>query len=167
MSAMKPGVLLSVLTAVTLVFAHDGLPGQIHRSPMRAWASCGSGFGMLLGAGEISAGFQSGHHLFTARAAATGFGGFDIGTVVMGDCGVLYGVSTVDRYTNASASVGLSYVSGQLSDREVRTVGIPLEANFTVVPCAYVGIGAGAFANLNSTQPFYGGVIFLRLGKLR
>ncbi|HTW90637.1 MAG TPA: hypothetical protein VMH22_02910 [bacterium] len=164
---MKTGVLLSVLAAVTVVCAHDGLPGPTHGNPTRAWASYGEGLGLLLAAGEVSASFQTGHRLFTARCAATGFGAVDMGWVVMSDYGFLYGVSTADRYTNASASVGLSYVSGQLGDRRVRTVGIPLEANFTVIPCAYFGLGAGVFGNLNFTLPFCGGVVFLRLGKLR
>ncbi len=164
MSAMRTGIPLTVLAAVTVVFAHEEPPGPTHRNPVRVWATYGSGFGMLLGAGEISAAFQTGHRLFTARLAGTGFPFLG---VAMGDCGFLYGLSTTDRYTNASASVGLSYVSGQLSDRRVRTVGIPLEASFAVLPCAYVGIGAGVFGNLNLTLPFCGGVVFLRWGKLR
>lgn len=167
MSAMRTGVLLAALAAVTVVLAHERLPASTHRNPIRAWAAYGPGLGLLLAAGEVSAGFQTGHHLLTARVAATAFGGFDMGVMLMGDCGLLYGRSTSDRYTNASASVGLSYVSGQLIDRRVRTIGIPLEANVTLLPCAYVGIGVGLFGNINSTLPFCGGVIFLRLGKLR
>jgi hypothetical protein len=164
---MRTGVLVAALAVVTVVFAYEGPPAPTYRNPIRSWAAYGPGLGMLLVAGEISAGFQTGHHLLTARCAATGFGGFDMGVVLMSDYGLLYGRSTADRYTNASASVGLSYVSGQLSDRRVRTIGIPLEASVTLLPCAYVGIGVGLFGNVNPALPFCGGVIFLRLGKLR
>jgi len=115
-------------------------------------------------AGALGVSFQTGHDLFTARAAGTGVPFVNVG---LGDIGLLYGRSSADGCTNASVSAGLSYTSGRVYGRDVRTIGVPVEASVTLLPCAYVGIGVGVFGNLNLTLPFCGGTIFLRVGKLR
>lgn len=134
------------------------------RHPVRVWATYGVGAGSMAYAGTLGVSFQTGHDLFTARVAGTGVPFFGVG---MGDIGLLYGRSSADRYTNASISAGLSCASGRVHGRDIRTIGVPVEASVTLLPCAYVGIGVGVFGNLNLTLPFCGGVIFLRLGKLR
>jgi len=134
------------------------------RHPVRVWATYGVGAGSMAYAGALGVSFQTGHDLFTARAAGTGVPFVNVG---LGDIGLLYGRSSADGCTNASVSAGLSYTSGRVYGRDVRTIGVPVEASVTLLPCAYVGIGVGVFGNLNLTLPFCGGTIFLRVGKLR
>jgi hypothetical protein len=138
--------------------------GTHPRHPIRVSATYGVGAGSIGYAGAVGLSFQTGHDLFAVHAAGTGVPFVNVG---MGDIGLLYGRSTADRYTNASVAAGLGYTSGRVYGRNVRTIGIPVEASFTLLPCAYVGLGIGVFGNLNLTLPFAGGVLFLKVGKLR
>jgi hypothetical protein len=76
-------------------------------------------------------------------------------------------MNVITTRTCLPAAAGLGYTSGRVYGRDVRTVGIPVEANVTLLPCAWVGLGIGVFGNLNLALPYCGGVLFLKAGKLR
>jgi hypothetical protein len=153
------GAAVLVLCIPCLSFAEAAPP-----HPIRVSAAYGVGAGSIGYAGSLSLSFQTGHDLFTVHAAGTGVPFVNVG---LGDIGLLYGRSTTGRYTNASVAAGLGYTTGRVYGRDVRAIGIPVEANVTLLPCAWVGLGIGAFGNLNLTLPYCGGVLFVKVGKLR
>jgi hypothetical protein len=87
----------------------------------------------------------------------------------LGEVGFLYGRSTFVRTIPLGISAGVSGVGFSTcpdDDDSCFTVGIPLVAEASW-DSRVVGIGAQAFGNLNSKAPYAGGVVFLKLGRLR
>jgi hypothetical protein len=135
----------------------------------RFWVSGGVGFGAL--EEEVGAGFtfdgvlQRGSRLFALHATAV-LAGYELSHVA-GELGLLYGrASTGTGSFQWSAAAGASFVQVDMSGRRLRnTVGLPVAVHGSL-DSRVIGIGAGAFANVNAAEPFGGLVVTLRVGRL-
>ena len=98
------------------------------------------------------------------------------------DVGALYGRFAKASYGFASVSGGVSYVggvrrgrllssSGWFSEKYEKltfnTVGIPIEGQLFWTPTSFFGIGICGFANMNPEKSFFGGLLCIKIGKLR
>lgn len=97
-----------------------------------------------------------------------------------GELGLLYNVNTrgghgaLSGMLAASAGVSMARISyrksqnppGSLEQIHRTTVGLPLELSAFWDPVTFLGIGLTAFADVNSTRSFAGGLLSLQLGRL-
>jgi hypothetical protein len=173
---------LLLLPLVGLVFVAGAVHAQTAaRSPEhRFWGAGGAGVGVLPGAdrydateglaGSLNAAYQFNRHLFSVRATNVG----ELFGDNFSDYGLLYGRVLAQTPLFVSVGTGLAYVDGRrseglFSDPEPvdATVGVPLEAQVSLRPLRFVGIGLYTFANVNGEESFFGATVSIQIGLLR
>jgi len=115
--------------------------------------------------------YQTGPHYFALRAAGAADPSGE-NADEFGEIGVLYGRAAKRSWGHASLAAGLAITGVSSCDDELTggtctTLGVPVTAEATARVASFFGLGAQAFANLNSKSAYGGVVVFLQLGSLR
>jgi len=93
------------------------------------------------------------------------------------EIGALYGLSQRNKMIVFALGAGVAYIKGTLRGKQIgdnkfegidiSALGIPIEGNFRIEFCKYIGVGGTLYGNINSKQIFGGWAIEFYLGKLR
>jgi hypothetical protein len=110
--------------------------------------------------------FQKRAHYFAARGLLF-IDPYESGGTI-GELGVLYGRAAKRPWGHAALSAGLAFTGvdpcPDTGSGSCTGIGIPVVAEAALKLGSVVGVGAQAFANLNSTTVYGGVVVFLQLG---
>jgi hypothetical protein len=149
------------------------------------WFGAGIGSGGYQGSSlltlEANLTYRTGHHVFTARAIGAGsFGGeggseVDSGAVTdWGEIGLLYGRGTTVGIALVSGAIGLGWTETTRSPatsfdnpRVTRQISIPLEAQLTVAPLRFLGLGFYAGGSVSTHGFDWAFLLHAQLGALR
>lgn len=156
-------IFLVALTSSTLGNAQDNPPS---RSERHWWFNAGLGWGQYDATGELSIATQSRSLILSCRLAfSTEFSMFDGSSSGVFDTGILVGYgSKRPQLINYSIAAGLALASGHDFGP---TIGLPVEAQVSVTPTSFMGVGITGFLDVNKDKTFYGLLICLQFGNLR
>jgi len=161
-------------------FAQDSTANNFEVGNSNAWIKAGVGNSYFGPTFKTNLSYSFKKSIFTLRYISAKefhlFGGGDP-PIQVKEIGALYGIS-FRKYTLVfTLSGGVAYINGILRGNpidyrksesiKVSTISIPLEVNFRIEFCKYVGMGGTLFGNINSKQTFGGWAIEFYIGKLR
>jgi hypothetical protein len=167
-------LLLGYILLPSLATAQDaGNSGTEHRY----WLGIGVGLGVLPGAedqdvaesvaGALTATYQVGPNLITARTAVTN----ELFRDSVYDIGLLYGRVLSDDAVFAAVGMGVAFVDGTRSEGVFgdpkpmdATIGLPLDVQLFVRLSRYVSVGLYGFANVNPEESFLGATVIIQAG---
>jgi hypothetical protein len=136
------------------------------RPELFSWAGAGAGLGMNGVSGSLSFSHLRNTRLLSLRLA--GWSGIIGSPPSLSEIGFMYGVGSKKEFSFRSVSLGLGYIWGTgYNSEDISTIGIPVEAQFFLIPVSFCGMGFTLLSNINLKAPTFGIVLCLRIGKLR
>ncbi|HKS06603.1 MAG TPA: hypothetical protein VJR92_09855 [Gemmatimonadaceae bacterium] len=108
----------------------------------------------------FSGGIQTGRTVFIGRVVALS----TKAKTRITEVGLMTGVATRPSGIHASIAAGLGIVD---ASSDSSSLGFPVEAQITVRPLRWIGVGVHVFGNLNKTGKLYGVTIPVQIGRLR
>ncbi len=142
---------------------------EAHAVPARSYSWCGFGLGAAYPSavgGVLSFARESRNRVWMG---CIGGGGVLMAEPFVTEFAALYGLTYRRWWTMSSVAAGVSIVSGQ-GWGEYRTrwsVGVPVEAQFSLLPLRCVGLSVGLHANINPILTIVIGTLGIKVGNLR
>jgi len=170
----RVGLALCCITVFAQVAPANGSFAQQVTRSGGSWISAGIGGGLFAGTEglglQLQTAHQRGKHLYSIRGAVVA----EILGDAVYDLGVLYGRAWAEGRTFLSLSSGVGLVvteecPGLFTGGSCRTrhaLGLPVSAEVFGRLTHFFGIGFQLFANVNSSQSFFGGLVGVQVGSL-
>jgi len=157
---LKKRVITIVLAIIIfVVFTGMSFSAEENKKANAYWLNFGIGAGTGLAfSGSVSYEF-SGKIISLRSATALELLGSDDS---MSDFGILFGLSPSKSKTyQYSGAIGVSMVNGGGEN----TIGLPIEAQFSVRAFPFLGVVFYGFGNINSKKSFFGITAGIQIGK--